>query len=125
MEILNELGRLDFVTESLAARAASHAPRPQEEAEALRQRVRERVLDLLDEWSKIAQDYKTQGVQLQYQLETGAARRLLYEFLSPELKALPARHRKFRANRSMRDVEPNVNLWLRTLDDIEIEEDEA
>ena len=34
---------------------------------------------------------------------------------------LPPRHRKFRANRSMRDVEPSVNLWLRTMDNVEIE----
>ena len=32
------------------------------------------------------------------------------------LKSLPPRHQKFRANRSMRDVEPSVNVWLRRLD---------
>ena len=41
----------------------------------------------------------------------------------PELKKLPPRHQKFRANRSMRDVEPEVNLWLKTLDGIDITED--
>ena len=54
----------------------------------------------------------------------GAAQRLLYEFLNPELKQLPPRFKKFRANRSMRDVEPSVNLWLKTLDGVEIEEEE-
>jgi hypothetical protein len=49
---------------------------------------------------------------------------LLYEFLNPELKNLPARHKKFRANRSMRDVEPSVNLWLKTIDGIEIDAEE-
>ena len=53
-----------------------------------------------------------------------AAQRLLYEFLNPELKTLPPRHRKFRANRSMRDVEPSVNLWLKTLDGIDVEEED-
>src|SRR5206468_4646420 len=33
------------------------------------------------------------GGQLQYQVETGGAQRLLYEFLHPDLKRLPARHR--------------------------------
>ena len=47
---------------------------------------------------------------------------MLYEFLNPDLKGLPSRHKKFRANRSMRDVEPSVNLWLKTLDDIDVEE---
>ena len=32
---------------------------------------------------------------------------------------------KFRANRSMRDVEPSVNLWMKKLDGTEVEEDEA
>ena len=48
----------------------------------------------------------------------------MHEFLNPELKKLPQRYRKFRANRSMRDVEPSVNLWVRTFDNIEVEEDE-
>ena len=48
-----------------------------------------------------------------------------YLKLDPELKKLPPRHRKFRANRSMRDVEASVNLWVRTLDDLDVEEDEA
>ena len=37
---------------------------------------------------------------------------MLHEFLDPELKTMPPRHKKFRANRSMRDVEPSVNLWV-------------
>lgn len=122
-EILRERGKLDFVIDALAARAAAYAETPQEAA-ALRQRVRERAVDLLDEWSHIAHDLQTQGVQLQYQIETGAAQRLLYEFLNPDLKKLPMRHRKFRANRSMRDVEPSANLWVKTLDNIDVEEDE-
>jgi hypothetical protein len=121
-EILRERGKLDFVIDALAARAAAYAETPQEAA-ALRQRVRERAVDLLDEWSQIAHGLQTQGVQLQYQIETGAAQRLLYEFLNPDLKKLPMRHRKFRANRSMRDVEPSVNLWVKTLDNIDVEED--
>ena len=44
--------------------------------------------------------------------------RLLYEFLNPELRNLPSHHprMKFRANRSLRDVEPSVNLWMKKLD---------
>ena len=49
---------------------------------------------------------------------------LLYEFLDPELRVLPPRHRKFRANRSMRDVEPSVNLWVKTLDNLDLEYEE-
>jgi hypothetical protein len=55
----------------------------------------------------------------------GAAQRLLYDFLDPALKALPARHWSFRAPRSMRDVEPEVNLWLKTLGGDDVEGDEG
>jgi hypothetical protein len=29
---------------------------------------------------------------------------------------------KFRANRSLRDVEPTVNIWLRTLENVDLED---
>jgi hypothetical protein len=122
-EILRERARLDWVAEALAARAADVAE-SQAEAEAIRHQMRDRAKDLLDEWEKIAKEYQDVGAQLQYQQEEGAARPLLYTFLDPELKKLPGRHRKFRANRSMRDVEPSVNLWVRTLDNVEIAEDD-
>jgi hypothetical protein len=124
-EILNQRMKLDFVVEKLSERAKSQARLEPVEAEALRQYVRERSIDLLDEWSRIAQDYKNEGVYLQYQQhEVGAARPLLYDFLDPDLKKMAPRHKKFKANRSMRDVEPSVNVWLKTLDNIEIEEGE-
>ena len=119
--IQTERGRLDFVVDAIAARAASHTPMKRAEADAIRQQVKDRVNDLLDTWSQIAHDYGNQGVHLQYQRELGAAQRLLYEFLSPDLKSLHPRHKKFRANRSMRDVEPSVNLWLKTLEDVDVE----
>ena len=71
----------------------------------------------------IATELHNVGTSLQYQAETGRAQRLLYEFLNPELKHKPPRYKKFRANRSMRDVEPSVNLWLKTSDGVDIEED--
>jgi hypothetical protein len=123
-EILHERGKLDFAVEALTLRAESHSDLPQEEAQRLRDSVRARSLDLLDEWARIAKELDDVGGTLQYQVEAGGARRLLYEFLNAELKQLPMRHRKFRANRSMRDVEPSVNLWLKTMDGVEIEEEE-
>jgi hypothetical protein len=122
--ILQERNVLDFVADRLAERAQSHAKMLPAEAQELRLKVRQRAMELLEEWSKIAIEYSQVGVGLQYQREVGGAKQLLYEFLNPELKNLPLRHRKFRANRSMRDVEPSVNLWLRTLDGNEIEEEE-
>ncbi len=122
-EILKERAKLDWVAQALANRAAAQAEN-NEAAETIRQRVLDRAKDLLDEWEKIAKEYSGVGTSLQYQQEEGAARPLLYTFLDPELKKLHGRHRKFRANRSMRDVEPSVNLWVRTLDNVEVEDDE-
>jgi hypothetical protein len=98
-EILTERANLDFVVQLIADRAAAHAQMSVPEAAALRQRLQDRVRDLFDTWSQIASTYQNQGVALQYQVEVGAAKRLLYEFLSPELKQVHQRHRKFRANR--------------------------
>lgn len=126
-EILRERTKLDFAIDALAHRAFAHSRElPDAEKERLKHRVIERSKDLLDEWSKLAFDLNQAGVSLQYQTEIGGAQRLLYEFLSPELKNLPPQHpkMKFRANRSMRDVEPSVNLWLKTMDGVEIEEEE-
>jgi hypothetical protein len=126
-EILKERAKLDFAIECLARRARDHTTLPPEEAERLRQRTRDRARDLLDDWSKLAHELSLHGVGLQYQTEEGVAQRLRCDFLSPELRNLPPHDAKmkFRANRSLRDVEPSVNLWVKTIDGVEIEEDEA
>ena len=124
--ILNERQNLEFVVNTIADRAKNHANLTAAEAEELRLKVRTQVNDLLDEWSKIAMEGVPVGVQLQYQTEVGGqTQRLLYEFLNPDLKMLPARHKKFRANRSLRDVEPSVNLWLKSMDGADIEQEDA
>jgi hypothetical protein len=126
-EILKERARLEFAIECLSRRARDHTTLPPEEAERLRQRTRDRARDLLDDWSKLAHELSQHGVGLQYQTEEGVAQRLLYDFLNPELRNLPPHHpkMKFRANRSLRDVEPSVNLWVKTIDGVDLEEDEA
>ena len=124
-EILNELPGLDFAVDLLSQRAFdTHNDTSSEDAKQLQLKVHARCKDLLDTWSMIAKELHDTGGALQYQNETGGAQRLLYEFLNPELKNLHPRHKKFRANRSMRDVEPSVNLWLKTIDGIDIEGEE-
>jgi len=123
--IMSQRSHLNFVVEDLGDRAKSVIDKPAVDAEALRQTVRNRTLDLLDEWNKIAHELSQNGAALQYQSEVGAAKRLLHEFLNTELKTLPPKYKKFRANRSLRDVEPNVNLWLKKLDGVDVEEDEV
>ena len=124
-EILRELPKLDFAVKRLSERALeTHPDSSSDDADRLRLTVIERSKDLLDEWSSIAKDLHDTGGALQYQTEQGSAQRLLYEFLNPELKNLPPKHKKFRANRSLRDVEPSVNLWLKTIDGIDLDVEE-
>jgi len=127
MEVLKERTKLDFAVKALSERAQGHSKdMPGDDLERLRSRVRERCQDLLDSWAKEAQDYQQSGVGLQYNpQEAGAAKQLLYDFLSPELKSLPPTNRKmkFRANRSLRDVEAAVNVWVKTLDNVDVEDE--
>lgn len=101
---------LDVVADVLGRRAEGHdAQLGAEAAEKLRVKVKERVHGLLDAWQIIA----TQKGDLQYQQEVGVAPPLLFDPLDPELEKQTKEARQFKANRSLRDVEPTVNLWVR------------
>jgi superfamily II DNA/RNA helicase len=83
--------------------------------------VQNRVVDLLDSWQKIFEDYRTAGVAVQYQkYELNQPRPLLREMLDTVFDS--EHHRKFRANRSLRDVEPEVNLFLKDLSGMDVED---
>jgi hypothetical protein len=127
MKILDERTRLEFVVNTLAERVYGHSKElSPAELDKMRQRVRERVINLMDDWAKVAKEYRDVGTGLQYNpVEAGGAKQLLYDFLSAEVKNLPPENvkMKFRANRSLRDVEPEVNLWVRTLANEELEEE--
>jgi len=76
--------------------------------------VQDRIVDLLDSWRKVLEDYLADGVSMQYQkYELKQPRPLLREMLDETFES--EHHRKFRANRSLRDVEPEVNLFLKDL----------
>lgn len=84
-----------------------------EREECLRS-VQNRVVDLLDSWLEVVADYQRDGVAVQYQkYELSQPQPLLREMLDSDFES--EHHRKFRANRSLRDVEPEVNLYLREL----------
>ena len=89
-------------------------PLNKEEREERLRSVQNRVGDLLDSWCKIFDDYYEAGVGLQYQkYELDNPRPLLRDMLDTDFES--EHHRKFRANRSLRDVEPEVNLFLEEL----------
>ena len=76
--------------------------------------VQNRVGDLLDSWRKIYDDYSAASVSMQYQQYEARLRKpLLREMLDADFES--SHHEKFRANRSLRGVEPQVNLFLEDL----------
>jgi hypothetical protein len=48
---------------------------------------------------------------------------LLFDPLDPELDNQPLEARRFKAQRSLRDVEPTVNLWVINPNGFEVEEE--
>ena len=86
----------------------------EEEREECLRSVQNRIVDLLDSWSRVAKSYKSVGAQLQYQkYELPQGQPLLRGILEEQFES--EHHRKFRANRSLRDVEPQVNIFVRDL----------
>ncbi len=121
--ITNRRQYLEFAIDTISKRAEGHDSELDDRAaDRLRQKLRGKVLDLLDDWEKIAGN----GL-LQYQQEAGKAPPLLRNFLDPALKKLGADHpaHKFRAQRSLRDVEPVVELWVINPDNVEIDGEES
>ena len=94
----------------------------EDEREERLRSVQNRVVDLLDSWRKIFDDYVGDGVDLQYQrYELDSRKPLLHEMLDTDFES--EHHAKFRVNRSLRDVEPEVNLFLRDLSGRSVEDD--
>lgn len=107
---------LNAVADAFADRAANHREGlTATERAALRTKVRDRCIDLLDSWCKVADAERTKNAQLQYGTELPNQPALLHTFLDPRLDSLSDDHRKFRANRSMRDVEASVDLFPKDL----------
>ena len=109
--------RLEERVTSVFRERLGHQPieDPEELQEAMNS-VRSRVVDLLDSWIRVLDDHHEDGVRLQYQrYEQPPARPLLHHFLDPE----PEREheRKFRVNRSLRDVEPEVHVYVKNPSD--------
>jgi hypothetical protein len=93
----------------------------EEEREERLRSVQNRIVDLLDSWRRVFENYRAAGVGVQYQkYELKQPRPLLREILDKEFES--EYQRKFRANRSLRDVEPEVNLFLKDLTGADVED---
>ena len=99
------------VARALAGRAGSHAEGlPEDTAD----KVRTRVQSLLDDWARIAHEAREVGVSFGYRRGSGSgvSTPLLREMLDPDRGSLQERELRFRAPRSLRDVEPSVPLGI-------------
>ena len=87
----------------------------EDERDERRNSVQHRIVDLLDSWSAVVRDYQSSNVAVAYQRGEWSAphKPLLREMLEKDFES--DNHAKFRANRSLRDVEPEVGLRLRDL----------
>lgn len=84
----------------------------QDELEERQRSVQNRVVSLLDSWKRVLDDFHADGVQMQYQkYEQKTPQPLLRDVLD---KNAPDDW-QFRANRSLRDVEPDVTLFHKPL----------
>jgi hypothetical protein len=125
LDIVAHRPQLASISEALALRGRTHRARQSKaEEQRLDATLRARAADLLDSWCKVAEFQQNNSARLRYQPYEGAAGpALLRTPLDPLGSDLqPSRDaRKFKAPRSLRDVEPSVNLWLKRLDGMEIE----
>jgi hypothetical protein len=117
--ILTQTPALQFLAGVFADRAKVHRLPAEGEApgemQQLSDHVRQRCLDLLDTWFQIAKASQETGATLQYGTELENQPALLHGFLDPDLPAPREKYRLFRSNRSMRDVEPSVNILPKKL----------
>ena len=86
-----------------------------ERGKELEEHVRSRIGKLLDEWEKFATTASDNGAKLRFESQDDGAMRLLRDMLDKVAVKPDAPERLFRANRSMRDVEPGTFLFVNEL----------
>lgn len=122
LAMVSERATLDSLPDVLASRARRHRSLTQDEEARIDAYLRARTKDLLDSWARVAKKQQEVGARLVYQrFEQTAGKALLRQPLEAPDPDLGQDGRKFKAPRSLRDVEPSVNLFVRTLDGVEIE----
>lgn len=101
---------LDVFAQYLARRARSAAPPG--ESDATHDTVLTAVRIILDKWQRLTLKVHQDGSKFVYDSRKLGGVPLLREVLDPKLSMLSADERTFRAPRSMRDVEPSVDLII-------------
>lgn len=124
LDMMSKRSDMDFVGDVLSRRAEAHdLDLPAGDKEELRKNVRGRVNDLLDVWEKLAAAQNKELTGLQYGTEANIGPHLLWDPIDPDLLNQPVEAQLFKAQRSLRDVEPSTNLWIRNPIGYELDED--
>jgi len=105
----------ELLLEAFRSRVRSQPIDQADEREQALRSIQNRVVDLLDSWRKVFDDYEAVGVALKYQKYEGkeGPKPLLRDLLDEEFET--PHHEKFRVGRSLRDVEPEVDLFVESL----------
>ena len=109
-EILSHKATLEGAKKELIRRVELHRQMDPHEKNLLEFKVKELCEFLLSTWFNIAQRENGFGNHLQYGKEEENLVSLMHGFLDKELENLPAEYKRFRSNRSMRDIEESVQL---------------
>ncbi len=112
--ILKHSRHLDDVARTIAGRAMTLGVEGSTGGTAEQTAVYGQVRGLLDDWFGYAEELHQERVHLNYASDgPTTTRKLLHEMLDPKLANLSPARRRFKAPRSMRDVEPPVALLPR------------
>lgn len=109
---------LGFLGDVLAARVESHREQQPDDTpiDETKAALRARIESLLDAWVNVAQNDPAKAGLAYQKFEGGESKRpLLHMPLDPELENKDGHERRFQANRSMRDVEETVDVYVTTL----------
>ena len=112
-----DIAEHDDETQALAEAVGARAQRHAEDLPAgFGDDVRDRVRKLIDDWAALAGEAGRDGVSFGYALgrEGGVSTPLLRETIDPARETLTDLQLRFRAPRSLRDVEPGVLLRIET-----------
>jgi hypothetical protein len=122
LAVVGERPGLEALAGVLAERARRHRRLTAEEEARINAYLQARSKDLLDSWVKVAKRQQDVGARLVYQrYEMAEGKALLRQPLEDPDPDLGQDGRKFKAPRSLRDVEPAVNVFVKQLDGVDIE----
>ena len=108
------------IAEYIGERAGSHAELGELQA-GTANHARNRAQSLIDDWAKLAQEAGQAGAAFGYgRRDRGVSTPLLREMIDPNRNMLSDAQLRFRAPRSLRDVEPSVLLAVKTPEGREI-----